>query len=82
MLNMAADLFSIDLANSWIIGDKADDLKAGINAGLCGGIQVGTRYRDAVEERKKTNELVSDSFTIITVSTVEEAFAALPILSD
>src|SRR5947209_5674127 len=34
MIRQAASEFSIDLANSWIIGDKKSDVETGFNAGI------------------------------------------------
>jgi D-glycero-D-manno-heptose 1,7-bisphosphate phosphatase len=34
MIKQAANEFSIDLANSWIIGDKKSDIETGFNAGI------------------------------------------------
>jgi D-glycero-D-manno-heptose 1,7-bisphosphate phosphatase len=34
MIRQAAGEFSIDLANSWIIGDKKSDIETGFNAGI------------------------------------------------
>jgi len=81
MLELAADLFSIDLSRSWVIGDKADDLKSGINAGLCGGIHVNTRFREAEKERQEADNLKSSYFKVMTLTTVLEASHALPLLT-
>ena len=51
MLLKAAAELDIDLANSWIVGDKTADLEAGRNAGLAGGILVATGYGAAERER-------------------------------
>ena len=40
MIREAAERMRLDLANSWIIGDRASDLVAGRVAGLCGGVLV------------------------------------------
>lgn len=34
MIYAAAETFNIDLSNSWIIGDRDSDIKAGIDAGI------------------------------------------------
>jgi len=34
MLNMACNDYNIDLAKSWLIGDKASDIQAGLQAGV------------------------------------------------
>jgi D-glycero-D-manno-heptose 1,7-bisphosphate phosphatase len=44
MLQHAARVMNLNLANSWIIGDKLIDLEAGIGAGLAGAILVRTGY--------------------------------------
>jgi D-glycero-D-manno-heptose 1,7-bisphosphate phosphatase len=50
MLQCAADRFDIDLARSWIIGDRLDDLEAGLAVGAR-GILVMTGYgRDEAEK--------------------------------
>ena len=48
LLEAAADL-SLDLGNSWIIGDKALDIECGINAGVP-GVLVMTGYGHSVGE--------------------------------
>jgi len=54
MLLAAERLLPIDLKRSWIVGDKLDDLLAGYNAGLRGGLHVltgqGRTQRQAVTE--------------------------------
>jgi histidinol phosphatase-like enzyme len=70
---MAAEIFAIDLSRSWLIGDKASDLQAGINAGLAGGTHVYTRYLDSEPERKKVNAMTPTDFTVMTAKTVLEA---------
>ena len=51
MLLAAGRFLNIDLANSWIVGDKQDDLLAAHNAGLRGGLHVltghGAEHREA-----------------------------------
>ena len=44
MLRLASKDFKIDLAQSWVIGDKTDDIKMGENAG-CKTILVKTGKR-------------------------------------
>lgn len=51
LLLAAAELLPIDLARSWIIGDRASDLAAGRNAGLAGGVLVATGVGAAASER-------------------------------
>ena len=54
MFLAAERLLKLDLSRSWIVGDKMDDLQAGHNAGLRGGLHVltgqgSTHRRDVVE---------------------------------
>ncbi|MDZ4798554.1 MAG: HAD family hydrolase [Bryobacteraceae bacterium] len=44
MLTDAAECLCIDLARSWLVGDKISDLEAGIAGGLAGMILVRTGY--------------------------------------
>ncbi len=44
MLLKAAARLQIDLASSWIVGDRAGDIDAGRRAGLAGGIHVDTGH--------------------------------------
>jgi D-glycero-D-manno-heptose 1,7-bisphosphate phosphatase len=62
MLLAAAELLNLDLAQSWIVGDKTSDLLAGFHAGLRGGVHVLTGHgrdhrRKAVEENPAGFEL-------------------------
>lgn len=51
MLLAAADRMGLDLAQAWIVGDRADDLAAGRAAGLAGGTLVATGYGATARER-------------------------------
>jgi D-glycero-D-manno-heptose 1,7-bisphosphate phosphatase len=45
MLLRAASELGLDLARSWMVGDKISDVLAGLNAGCLGSILVGIRRR-------------------------------------
>jgi len=62
MLLAAQEILNIDLARSWIIGDKAGDLEAGKRAGLAGGVHVATHPDSAENEREKAVLLETASF--------------------
>ena len=51
MLLAAAQMLHLDLHRSWIVGDHSNDMEAGFNAGLAGGLHLltghGTAQRDA-----------------------------------
>ena len=46
MLLAAASGMNLDLARSWIVGDRAHDLAAGAAAGLCGGTLIAADERE------------------------------------
>ncbi len=75
LLRAAAETLGIELAASWIVGDRATDIEAGFNAGLAGGILVGDR------ERQRALALAAPGrFTVHAVADPGEAPALLPIL--
>ncbi|HWE50081.1 MAG TPA: HAD-IIIA family hydrolase [Bryobacteraceae bacterium] len=51
MLLAAAPALNLDLAGSWIVGDHASDMEAGLNAGLRGGLHVLTGHGAGQRER-------------------------------
>jgi D-glycero-D-manno-heptose 1,7-bisphosphate phosphatase len=75
MLLAAERLLNLDLKRSWIVGDKLDDLLAGYNAGLYGGLHVlsgqGPEHRQlALDWRPKSFEVrfgdsVRDAVTLV-----------------
>lgn len=62
MLLQAARDHRIDLAASWMIGDKLSDVEAGINAG-CRSILVRSGYGVLAEQGLPPSSLVADSLT-------------------
>ena len=77
MLLAAGRLLNLDLRKSWIVGDKLDDLKAGYQAGLAGGLHVltgrGSGERQAVEEWKP------DNFRVLLGSSICDAARLIPL---
>ena len=49
MILDAAETLGIDLAASWLVGDKTLDIESAINAGLAGAILVRTGYGASME---------------------------------
>lgn len=59
MFNKAFNLYGVDIANSYMVGDKISDIQAGYNAGLT-TIAVRTGYADTPEFADyKTDNLLS-----------------------
>ncbi len=82
MLLRAAGMLAIDLAASWIVGDRASDLAAGRNAGLAGGIHVATGYGGEEEHRRGAMALAEDGFAVLTAPSIAEARGMRPLLAD
>ena len=79
MLLAAAEALGLDLASSWIVGDRETDIEAGLNAGLAGGLMVGGGYSDG--ERLRAADLaVKGRFTVHVIATPREAATLLPFL--
>ena len=66
MLLEAEKNHQLDLSSSWIIGDKASDVEAGINAG-CKTILVRTGYGDNLtsESLPSTTIIKTDLFEAV-----------------
>lgn len=73
MILAAASGMNLDLARSWIVGDRARDLAAGASAGLAGGILVAADER----ERQDASLLASARFLVDTAANAADAIAGL-----
>ena len=80
MLLKAAAMLEIELARSWIVGDRAGDLAAGRNAGIAGGFHVLTGF--GAEERDAALALDGDGFRVLAAPTIRDVLLHLPSLSD
>jgi D-glycero-D-manno-heptose 1,7-bisphosphate phosphatase len=78
MLLQAASDLAIDLATSWLVGDKASDVEAAKRAGLAGTMQVATGY--GVAERQHVEGLATATFEVRFGRSIADAIT-LPILS-
>jgi D-glycero-D-manno-heptose 1,7-bisphosphate phosphatase len=65
----------LDLAHSWIAGDRASDMAAGKAAGLAGGILISQRADDV--ERVAAMQLRSGKFAVDVASSLADAVTAL-----
>ena len=80
MLLDAAGRLPLDLATSWIIGDRTRDLAAGCHAGLAGGLLVSTGYGDQQGEREAALSLAKDGrFRVLVGASVGAALMAVPL---
>lgn len=65
MLDYTAERHGIDLGRSWIVGDKASDLEAGLKAGLAGGFLVKTGHGEAESQSMPLVQLAPPGRTFI-----------------
>jgi D-glycero-D-manno-heptose 1,7-bisphosphate phosphatase len=77
ILRAASDL-SLDLQNSWLVGDKTIDIEAARRAGLAGAMQVMTGYGAA--EWPQSAALKTERFTVRPGRSIADA-TALPIFA-
>lgn len=64
MFFMARDALGISLERSWIVGDRAIDIRAGRNAGLAGGVHVRTGHGSRANERETALALATKDFQV------------------
>jgi len=76
MLLRAAERLGLDLAGSWIVGDRALDLEAGRAAGLAGGLHVLTGT--GAHERAEAGALAGDGFRVLLAESLAAAPGLLP----
>ena len=70
----------MDLAGSWIIGDRTRDLEAGRRAGLAGGLLVSTGYGNQQGEREAAlSQAVDGRFRVLVGASVAAALTAVPL---
>ena len=77
MIAEAAVRLGLDLAGSFIVGDKAGDLAAGRAAGLAGGLHVATGHGGG-EERTDALALRTPRFEVMLGEHIGAALALLP----
>lgn len=61
MIKNAARDYSIDLANSWIVGDKKSDLEAGFDAGLSTALVLSGYGESELGNLKRMPDLVAQN---------------------
>lgn len=82
MLRLAAFHLGLDLARSWIVGDRAIDLRAGLNGGLAGGMHLLTGHGARENERQAALALAGPHFKVVLGDTLADALTELPLLAD
>lgn len=75
MIEAAAKALPIDLASSWIVGDRARDLVAGRDAGLAGAFHVLTGHGRS--ERAEALASTAPGFTVVVVDGLGDVPAAM-----
>lgn len=80
MLWAAAALMGLDLARSWMVGDRASDVAAGRNAGLAGGLHLATGHGSREGERDKALSLARPGFAALGAARLGEAIGLIPLL--
>jgi D-glycero-D-manno-heptose 1,7-bisphosphate phosphatase len=81
MLLRATNAFKIERQQSWIIGDRANDLVAGQRAGIIGGIHVFMGHGVESGEREQALALNSENFSAYGADSIADALNIIPILS-
>jgi D-glycero-D-manno-heptose 1,7-bisphosphate phosphatase len=77
MILSAAERLGLDLAGSWIVGDRAIDLEAGRAAGLAGGLHVLSGH--GAMERPAVGELATGNFQVLLADSIAAVPQALPL---
>ncbi len=72
MLVLAGGLLGLDLAASWIIGDRSSDVRAGLNGGLAGGIQVATGHGSRENERQTASALATNAYPVLCLNSIAD----------
>ncbi len=80
MLLRAEKMLNIDFANSWIVGDRASDIEAGLHAGLAGGLHVLTGHGSREGETDLANALETPQFKVRSGANIIDAMQ-LPIFN-
>ncbi len=78
MLRRAAEALSLDLARSWLIGDRVVDIGAARAGGLAGAVHVLTGY--GAGEREAAARLEAPGFELLLCASIAEAASLLPLL--
>lgn len=81
LLLRAVTALAVDLAGSWIIGDRAGDVAAGRAAGLAGGMHVTTGWGSEPGEREGARACAGEAYGVVEAASIAEAPDVLPLLA-
>jgi len=76
MILRAGARLGLDLARSWIVGDRAADLAAGRAAGLAGGLHVLTGHGQA--DRQEAQSMAAERFQVRLADSIVSAMDIIP----
>ena len=79
MLTTAQELMAVDLSKSWIAGDPAGDVRAGLNAGCAGGIHLQTGHGIREIERDTSLASATKSFEVKSLASIADLLTELPL---
>ena len=79
MLVVAELLMEITLQESWIIGDRSSDIRAGFNAGCAGGIHLRTGHGIRDMEQSASLAMNTQNFQIKSLPSIAEVLTELPL---
>lgn len=81
MLLHAAAGLGLDLAASWIVGDHASDVGAGVNGGLAGAVHVLTGHGHQAGERQAALAFDDRRFVVHGADSLAAAAAIIPLIA-
>lgn len=82
MLTKAAGALGLDVSKSWLIGDRATDIRAARNAGCAGAMHVRSGHGIREDERLSSLALATSDFRVLTGESVFDALKGLPLITD
>jgi D-glycero-D-manno-heptose 1,7-bisphosphate phosphatase len=82
MLLRAESMLHLDLASSWIVGDHASDLQAGLNAGLAGGLHVLTGHGTHDQQRQTALAAATEDYKVLPADSIADVLTLVPLFQD
>lgn len=81
MLLAAAEMMPVDMARSWIVGDRAGDMGAARRAGCAGGLHVASGHGGADGERRRARDEARVDFEVRTGASIAAALDLVTLLA-